>query len=483
MIRRDAKIEKTTATRDTHRFLPGWSVCVWLLLIGVMVSGVLLAGGCTPATPVSATRKPIRTRAVPTQIAGLKHRVVLPSISSIQSEPTLRVRIAKGLARADISCSGDLLVGPAGLGAHPGASPGAGSDRRYRRAVAVTYYNGSFLVTDMQRRSIRWALPAMRLMPVGGTPIIFNGKPYPGAIVLVPVKDKNGRPTGRLDVVNHVRMESYLPGVIERELYGSWEPATFRAAAVAARSYAVFEASLNADKHYDLESTTASQAYGGRATNPKALSAASQTRGLFIEYNGRVVPAFYSSSCGGTGQDAKAAFTWLKGLPDIRPLRGRDHGGWCQHSDKFRWGPMTRAKASLALRIKTWGSKQDHPIKALKGIRNIRVARVNTVGRPTAFAVSDHAGMTYTLGPEQFRFACNSSAPGIAKPAKGQSLNSSHVQIKIGQSTVTFYNGRGFGHGVGLCQFGAQGLAKSGYNEYSILAFYYPGSRVVQAYK
>ena len=91
--------------------------------------------------------------------------------------------------------------------------------------------------------------------------------------------------------------------------------------------------------------------------------------------------------------------------------------------------------------------------------------------------------MTYTLGPEQFRLACNASAPGIAKPGKNQSLYSSHVKVKVASATVTFYDGRGFGHGVGLCQFGAQGLAKAGYNEFSILAFYYPGSRVARAYK
>jgi SpoIID/LytB domain protein len=91
--------------------------------------------------------------------------------------------------------------------------------------------------------------------------------------------------------------------------------------------------------------------------------------------------------------------------------------------------------------------------------------------------------MTYTLGPEQFRFACNSEAPGLGAVPKEQKLNSSHVQVTTGAAAVTFGGGRGYGHGVGLCQFGAQGLAKTGYNEYSILAYYYPGSRVVRAYQ
>ena len=475
MIRHRPKTNEHVTPIDPHRFLPGWSVSIGLVVTGSLLAGVLLASGCTRATPVTSTLRPAPMRPAPAQNNAISKRIVLPSISSIQREPTLRVRIDKNLTRVDISAAGDLLVGPAT------PSPGV-ADRRYRGAVAVMYHNGSFLITDTQRRSIRWALPAVRLTPAGGVPIQINGKPYPGSIVLVPAKDKQGQPTGKLDAVNHVGMESYLPGVIERELYGSWDPATFRAAAVAARSYAVFEASMHAHQHFDLESTTASQAYSGRATNPKAFAAVSQTRGLLIEYNGRVVPAFYSSACGGTGQDAKAAFTWLPGLPDIQPLRGRNHGGWCQKSDKFRWGPVARAKASLALRIKTWGASEDHPVRALKGIRDIKITHVNAVGRPAAFAISDMAGMTYTLGPEQFRFACNTAAPGLPKPGQGQSLNSSHVKVKLGASTVTFHDGRGYGHGVGLCQFGAQGLAQAGYNEYSILSFYYPGSRIARAY-
>ena len=213
---------------------------------------------------------------------------------------------------------------------------------------------------------------------------------------------------------------------------------------------------------------------------------------MLLEYGGRVVPAFYSSACGGSGQDAVAAFTWLPGLPDIEPLRGRGHGGDCRASSKFRWGPVTRNKASLTLRIRNWGEQNNHPIKALRGLRDIRITGVNSVGRPTQFAITDSAGLTYTLGSEQFRHACNNSAPGtpghpghpgLGALNKSQTLYSSHVQVRIGSSTVTFHDGRGYGHGVGLCQFGAQALAKRGNNEFAILQYYYPGAKVVRAYR
>jgi stage II sporulation protein D len=444
-----------------------------LLLLAACVAFL----GCEQSNSVSPGYRPKPSPTVATQHTPPAARfVVLPMITTVPVEPAVRVRVARSQARVDVSSAAGLVVGP------PDGTTVNG--RRYPTAVAVTLQGGSFIITDTSGHSVRWALPELGISPIApGTPVVHNGKAYPGTITITPVIDARGRATGQIDVVNHVAMEAYLPGVVERELYGSWDPATFRAAAIAARSYAVFESSLNADRHYDLESTTASQAYGGRATNPTALAAVTRTRGMLLEHNGRVVPAFYSSTCGGTGQDAVAAFTWLRGLPDIQPLRGRNRGTYCSASAKYRWGPVTRSRSSLALRIGTWGQREQHPVGALRGIRDIRVAGTNRAGRPAAFAVTDERGVTHTLGPEQFRFACNASAPRLGAVPKGQTLYSSHVRVSVGPTSVSFYDGRGFGHGVGLCQFGAQALALSGYSEYSILEYYYPGSRVVRTYR
>ena len=478
MIRRSQRHNNTQQQRSSAARPGPWTtkyvICAGLgltLLIGLLVTG------CEPVTPVSPTYRPRPTRPTPAATQQTRQRIVLPTITSVSREPVVRVRIEKNQTRIDISSAAGLTVGPV----HPSTQT---SDRRYPAAVAVTLSEGSFLITDTDRRTIRWALPTLRITPLSpARPLIIHGRAYPGSIVLTPIKNKQGRPTGRMDAVNHLGMESYLPGVVERELYGSWEPATFRAAVIAARSYAVFEMSLNTQRHFDLEAGQASQAYAGHASNPKAADAVARTRGMLLEYQGCVVPAFYSSACGGVGQDAVTAFTWLKGLPDIAPLRGRSHGADCQASSKYRWGPVMRNKLTLARRIRAWGESQNHPVKALRGIRDIRIADANPAGRPSAFAVTDNAGLTYTLGPEQFRQACNHSAPGIGAVNKVQQLYSSFVKVRVGPSSVTFHDGRGYGHGVGLCQFGAQALAKQGKNAFDILQFYYPGARVVRAYQ
>ena len=444
--------------------------------------GIGLLVGCAYEPPPTMSRPLPATRSSPhatTQhTPASRSRIELPTIRSVNREPVVRVRLERRATRVSLTgTSGQvLLIGPAAENGQ------AQTGRRFTNSVTITHYNGAFHITDSHGRAVRWALDSLNVGTATGSAVSLAGKTYPGTLVLTPSTDSKGRALGGIDAVNHLPMESYLPGVVERELYGSWDPKAFRAAAIAARSYAVFESSLNRHLHYDLESSTASQAYGGQARNPKAIDAVRRTRGQLLAYQGRVVPAFYSSACGGLGQDATVAFTWMPGLPNIDPLRGRNHGNWCQASNKFRWGPVTRSTTTLAQRIAAWGKAESHAVASLRGIRDIRVQSYNSVGRNASFVIYDLTGSSYTIGPEQFRFACNTALPGNPVP-KEQRLNSSQVSVRVSGAQVTFSNGRGYGHGVGLCQFGAQGLAKAGYNAYSILNFYYPGSQVVTAYR
>ena len=102
---------------------------------------------------------------------------------------------------------------------------------------------------------------------------------------------------------------------------------------------------IRRNSHYDLESSTASQAYIGDKASAKARRAVAATRGQVLVYDGRVLPAFYSSCTGGVGQDAVAA--WPGKVDDLAPLRGRNHGGWGSTSSKFRWGPVHMTTADL----------------------------------------------------------------------------------------------------------------------------------------
>ncbi len=201
-----------------------------------------------------------------------------------------------------------------------------------------------------------------------------------------------------------------------------------------------------------------------------------------MSYGGYVVPAFYSSTCGGTSQAAGVAFPKLGGAIDLAPLRSERRGDWCRSSKYYRWGPITRSASQLAQRLAQWGRANDHAIAELRGLGRIDITERTGAGRPSQFTITDTAGHRYTLAPEAFRFACNETVRGLPALTSKQQLRSSHVQVRVKGSAVQFWDGRGWGHGVGMCQWGAQGMAEQGYNAKAILQHFYPGAHVQRLY-
>ncbi len=385
-------------------------------------------------------------------------------------DPTVRVRVLAPATVASFDSAGGLWI------ATPGRRGWKQRRRRFVSPVTVTRQPGGFSIVSKDGSAVPWAVADLMIVGVSDRSVRVNAAVYPDTVVLHALGDTW---PNRFDVVNHVRLETYLPGVLHRELFGSWHPTTFRTQAIAARSYAMYQSRKRKQFRYDLEATTADQAYGGRVANRKAAAAARDSQGLILSHEGALVVAYYSSCCGGTGQDAA---TSIKDAPDMPPLRGTARGGWCQKSKYFRWGPIQRPARTLARRIAGWGKIHEHEVADLRSIRAIDISQTNAVARPTGFVITDAEGRRFAMEPEYFRFACNFADDALAGPAKDALLRSSHVRVAVQGSAVHFTDGRGFGHGVGLCQWGAQAMAAQGYSEYQILATYYPGAQVTRAY-
>lgn len=393
---------------------------------------------------------------------------VAPPVQSIQAEPMIRVRIGVQRPRVELA-GGTLVVGPGP------ADRAMSRPRQFASPVTISRASGAFLITDAGGMTMRWALPSLSV--VSGQLIAVNGQAYPGRLVILPSKHDGSK----LDVINHVGIETYLPGVLERELYASWHPAAYRAQAIAARSYALVQIARRRDELYDLEATQASQVYGGRATRPRAVDAVERTRGMALTYQGRVVEAFYSSSSGGYTQDAKVAFVDRAGWFDIPPLKGRPHN-WGRSAKLYQWGPITRDASTLARRIAAWGRDNQHPVAALAGLRDVRIAERSSSGRPAQFDLVDSYGRRFTLGCEQFRFAANHDAPGLQPLLAEDQLRSSNFTVRMSGRSVQFVGGRGYGHGVGLDQWAAQEMAQQGYGEADILRTFYPRAELRKLY-
>ncbi len=385
------------------------------------------------------------------------------AIANLDCEPTVRVRLLRQVRRVEIDSDAALRVG-------------IGSPTVISLTPPITIewsQISNHLVLQHAGSDRAIAAPEMVIKPADDAFLKIQGREYPGRITVHP------RSGGGFDVVNRVALETYLPGVLVHELYRHWNHLTFQVQAIAARSYAIAEMSRMRHRHFDLESTVASQVYGGRTDHQKAVEGQLLTRGIVVVYDGLVVPTYYSSCSGGIGQDGAVVFP---NAPDIPPLRGRVHGAWGKACAYYRWGPFQRDRDRLTQRLAAWGEKMGHPIRRLQRIGSVHITDRNKAGRPTEFTIWDVNGSPFRLGPESFRFACNFQSRGGPPLSSNALLRSSHVQATVSGSGVHFTDGQGFGHGVGLDQFGAEALAQEGHTVEDILAFYYPGTHLVKAY-
>ncbi len=389
-----------------------------------------------------------------------------PSVH-VGEEPQLRIRIARSEARMNVSGQGSraVLVQP-----HPdreGHSP-----LRFDGAAEIQRRGGAFTIRSSDGgQGFRWGIDALEVYTRSGD-LQYDGGTYPGRFVLV------ARGDDRFDVVNYVDIETYLPGVLASELYSHWHLEAYRAQAIAARSYALVQAERRRGRDFDLENTQASQVYAGATANRRALEAARDTRGLVLAHEGVIVTAYYSSCTGPLGQDAATVF---RNERDVAPLRGRNHVTWAAHSPHRQWGPIQRPLGPFSRRIAAWGESVGHEVGRVATVRSIEVATRNEAGRPGVYRLIDSDGRRFELHAEQLRLAANHTDDSLPALSAGQRLKSGDVEVRI-QGDLVRIRGRGFGHGVGLSQHGAQAMATHGYGYQQILSQYYPEARVVRSY-
>lgn len=317
-------------------------------------------------------------------------------------------------------------------------------------------------------------LPGGEMVVVPNTTgsVSVNGQAYRGSYRFVPVGNN------RFDVVNDVDVDSYLKSVVPREMLRNWHPEAFRAQAIVARTYALYEArTAPAGKHYDLHADVRSQVYGGLASETdKAVQAVDSTAGVVLAYGPRgaerIFKTYFSACCGGIGQNVTDAFRDR----DLPPLRARNVGDECSASPRFNWAPVVLSKDELTRRIRAWGTDRNHPIREMSRLERIDIATVNQFGRPVQFILTDSRGARYSLGSEETRWACNADA------GSGPKLMSSFFKPIASAEVIQFTEGRGFGHGVGMCQWCAQMRALRGMRHEDIAVSSYPGSVLKRAY-
>ncbi len=277
---------------------------------------------------------------------------------------------------------------------------------------------------------------------------LLDGRPYPGELLLSPGAG------GSLHLVNRVPLEEYVAGVLAGELFPDAPPESLRALAILARSFAL--------AHLDglTDDPGLHQAYRGRPS-AAALSvsapAVASVRGLrLVAADGAPLPGYwYHSTCGGRTADASLVF----GAPPTAAYAGVACGR-CTGSKYYEWeGEFTEEEIRAAVRF---GS----PVAALE------IAKRSADGRVLHFRSTAAGGTVREVPALQVRQALGPNR------LRSTLLTALEPVGKAGAPSAFRVRGRGWGHGVGLCQVGAMAMARSGSRAEEILAFYYPGTKI-----
>jgi len=257
---------------------------------------------------------------------------------------------------------------------------------------------------------------------------------------------------GELLAIAVVPLETYVSAVLSREAPPRFHPEALSAMAVAVRTYAVGAAAKPRDPAYDVVGSVEDQVFDGvDGVSAVFREATDRTRGLVVRYRGELARTVYHSTCGGRTEDAGSV--WGKDIPYLRSQSCDD----CADSPAYRWEyRMSEAEGRRV--AKALG------VPPGKDLRIAVTARTPT-GRAGRVRISS-GGVSRELQAAEFRKA--------AGYAKVRSLKMEIVPAAGGWR----FTGEGWGHGVGLCQFGANGMARRGAGFREILARYYPGTEI-----
>ena len=300
--------------------------------------------------------------------------------------------------------------------------------------------------------------------------VTFAGKRYRGELTVVPTD------SGKL-VVNRVLMDDYLRGVVPLEIGNrtAAEFAAVQAQAVAARTYAYKH--LTTGRAFDMFATVQDQVYGGvDAEKPQADSAIETTADVIVLFNGAPITTPYHSTCGGSTAAVTEVWYNQPDEPYLRPVSDRIPGSdkyYCDPSPRFSWTQNFDAAGLRSVMEKYLAAYTNAPKTGLGRIIDIREQGRTPSGRVAALTVQTESG-SYTLRGNDIRF--------VLRTPTGVTLNSTYFTFaeekSAGEVSSLVINGRGYGHGIGMCQWGAIGRARAGQNYRTILETYYPGTTI-----
>lgn len=399
----------------------------WPLLAAVLICAAPLAARAAEETPFPFEMVPEGNILDESEQAPAPPRLE----SLLQLE--IRVALKRAASSTELAGAGNLLITSAESGAR--LNTGDLSTIAVRRSPHGIRIN-----------SFVFPIKSIRVESPDGI-ILLDGRPYRGYIVLW----DNGK--GMFDVVNHVMLEDYLRSVVAAEMPKAWPVEALKAQAVAARTYALFRRQEMNENYFDVETTVMDQVYGGVANeDPHTDEAVHGTAGMILMYQNQIARTFFHANCGDRTEDGSEVFRKVNTpyLKSVMCAYGKKspYYTW-QHSVRIHDVEAALSRAGL----------HRGKIESIVAQTFTKTGRVKTIALRTGRNVTmvNAVDFRLALGPANLR----STRFTIAK-----------------QGTLMLFKGIGFGHGVGLCQWGAKGMADEKRSFREILTKYYPGATV-----
>ncbi|MEW6107646.1 MAG: SpoIID/LytB domain-containing protein [Nitrospirota bacterium] len=268
--------------------------------------------------------------------------------------------------------------------------------------------------------------------------LLVNGNHYLGDIEV-------WKGAAGLYLINELPLEEYVKNVVSSEVGINWEMEALKAQAVIARTYALYQINLKNNTNYDLTSSVLHQVYKGSTIDPRISYSVMNTEGEVLFYNGKLIESLYHSTCGGRTENPDEVFG--KNYPYLKSVESS-----CEISPYWIWErkiPIEEIEKALNI----------------KGLTDISIKSYTSSKRVKTVDIA-HSSGTLTIKTNDLR-----------KSLGWNRLPSTNFTITRDNGIIVF-EGKGYGHGVGLCQWSALEMARNGKNYKEILAFFYPGTTI-----
>ena len=315
--------------------------------------------------------------------------------------------------------------------------------------------------------------------PLGLTPanlgtVLIDGTEYRGSARFL--YNDNG-----ITIINHLDIEDYLKGVVPGEMPSSWPTEALKAQAVCARNYAITNWNKFQSYGFNLDDTTQSQVYlGVKGEKPETNRAILETQNIYLTYNGKPATTFFYSSSGGHTESSK--YAWGGDLPYLVGVED-------PYDTSREWTvPYTPDEIEEKLSGISVSIGDVTDLDVVERSPSGRIIDLNIIGTEGNYhAKLEKSRSLFNLRSNLFTIT---KKGGEAKPitvitARGLEERqltqpiltaTGEIPYEAGTPTEYIFQGTGYGHGVGMSQYGAKGMAEQGYNFEQILTHYFTGT-------